>query len=547
MIRHKQKMEGKSSPGFTLMEVVLSLAIAGSIALVGVHAMKGWAQSEKAAATANYMKTVGSAIEDMFKGPRNFEVLYSLADINGGAVQIPVYTNNAMAPISVMYGIKAAAGASGTIPGSPALARVSAAMNPLKDTMTLVVARAGTPGERVLHAALVSTGRAPENIVRKAASLVGGGGGYVSAVPPANGTCVSACTQTIQSAFGEWQTDINVFAGTAWEGQVSAAPPSITDGAYLVVYRHISEDEVEGDYLYRTQIPGNADANRMYIPMDMAGSSIVGADNVFVGGDLTVRESLSAQGHANLAGDLGTSEMVVDGSVFAGTITVSRSFVSDPAKIDESELPVSGNFLVDGPVATVYAGADQTISGTVKIKDFFQDSAAGSISANSIALASLQNVKGSFEITGTSHIGNLVVKDTLSTDHLLTDSVTADTIEAIDTMIDRDLKIEGDLNTTDPVVIKNAAFDVTKSVVPTYKWTQMQSCDWVKVSFLKWEELCDKAKILDTANPGDVFTLYVGDLLPDGSEIVKIKKSSPNKGVYINRGGTEIRLGKFKP
>lgn len=544
MIRHKQNMEGKSSPGFTLMEVVLSLAVAGSIALVGVQAMKGWAQSEKAAITADYLKTVGSAIQEMFEGPRNFDVLYSLADINGGAVEIPVHTNNVTAPISVMYGIKAAAGASGTIPGSPALARASAAMNPLKDRMTLVVARAGTPGERVLHAALVSTGRAPENIVRKAASLVGGGGGYVSAVPPANGTCVSACTQTIQSAFGEWQADINVFAGTAWEGLVSAEPPSITDGAYLVVYRHISEDEVEGDYLYRTQIPGNADANRMYIPMDMAGSSIVGADNVFIGGDLTVTESLSAQGHANLAGDLGTSEMVVDGSVFAGTITVSRSFVSDPARLDESGLPVSGNFLVDGPVATVYAGADQTISGNVKIKDFFQDSTAGSISANSIALASLQNLEGSFEITGTSHIANLVVEDTLSTGHLLTDSVTADMIEAIDTNIDRDLKIEGNLNTTDPVVIKDAAFNVTKAVVPTYKWVDMDDCHQVPPPF--GPKFCDKAKILDTDDPAHPFWLHLGDLLPDGSEIIKIKKSNPNKGVYINRGGTEIILGKFE-
>lgn len=539
MTRQNQETKRGTSRGFTLMEVVLSLAIAGSIALVGVQSMKGWAQTEKAAATAAYMKTVEDAIKDMFNGPREFDVMYSLADVNGGAVQVPIYTSTVTDSMSVMYGITAAAGASGTIPGSPALARTSGAMNPLKDAMTLLVARTGTPGERALHVALVSLERAPENIVRKAASLVNGGG-YVSAVPPVSGTCVSACISTIQSAFGEWQVDTGVFAGTAWETKVSMSPPSTTDGAYLAVYRHISEDEVEGDYLYRTQIPGNPEANKMYTPMDMAGSSIVGADNVFVGGDLTVREALSAQGHMNLAGDLGAGEMVVDGSVYAGTLTVSRTFVSDP-KINEAALSVSGNFLVDGSVATVYAGIQTTLSGSVEIDDFFQDSDDSTITAHNISMSGLQNASGNFFVTGTSHLDNLVVTDTLAVGHLLTDSVSADLVEAVDTVIDRDLKIETDLNTTDPVVVQDVVFNISLPTVAVYKWTHMLDCDPVFFN----PRLCNTAKILDVADPGTVFTLDVGDLLPDGSEIVKIKRNSPNKGVYINRGGTEIILDKW--
>lgn len=536
-----------TSRGFTLLEVVLGLAVAGSVALVGVQAMKGWAESEKADATASYIEKINDATREMLGGPREFEVFYSLADNAGGTVEIPVYTNDPMEPASVMYGIQGTAGASGTVPGSPRLSRASADMNPLKSPMTLIVRRDGAPGKRELHLALVSGTRIPEVLTRKTASLIGGGSGYVSAVPPTEGACVTACERTIRSAFGEWQVDINTFAGTAWESNVTAEPPSPASGSYLVVYRHVSEDEAEGDYLYRAQIPGNPDANTMYTPVDMAGSSIVGADNVWVGGDLTVRETLSVQGHANIAGDFSTAELVVDGGVFGGTMSISRTFVSDPAKIDETALSTSGTFLVDGTIAAANTGVDNTTGGMVLVDDLFQDSDTGSISADSITMASLQNASGNFNVTGTSHIGNLEIEETLAVDRLITESLTADKVETIDTVIDRNLKIETDLNTSDPVAIENAAFSIVgPPVFPTYEWTSFVSdtCSWRTVDGVDalW---CDKATIVDIENPSDILDVTVGDILPDGEIILKIKKHNPGKGVYIDRGGTEILLDRY--
>jgi prepilin-type N-terminal cleavage/methylation domain-containing protein len=537
LVRHRILREH----GFTLLEVILGLAVAGSVALVGVQAMKGWAQSEKASATAAYVAKIRDATQDMLHGPRDFEVFYSLAENTGsGSVQIPIYADDPAEDISVMYGIKETAGANGTVPGSPSLSQVSAALNPLKTPMTLVVATDGVPGKRSLHLALVSTQRAPEDLVRKTAALIGGGGGYISAVPPTSGFCLTACERTLRSAFGDWEVALDAFVGTEWESDVTSAPPSLQQGAYLVVYRHITEDEIEGDYLYRSQIPGAPDVNTMHVPMDLAGNSVVGADNVYVAGNLTVRESLAVQGHTNLSGNFSTAELVVDGNVFGGTMEISRTFVSNPLKIDETALATSGTLLVDGTIATSYAGVDSTFGGMIKIEDYFQDSDDNYISANNISMAGLQNTKGEFIVKGTSHIANLKVKGKLAIEDLKTNSVKADYLEATDALINRHVDIAGDLSASDPIKLQNVVFDISKPP-PVYQrvWGSMDDCheDADEVSW------CNIAEVIDTEYPEDPITVHPGDILPDGlTKVLKIKEKGDDRGVYVEKDGIEKRL-----
>lgn len=527
----------KSERGFTLMEIILGLAVAGSVALVGVQTLKGWAQSEKAAATASYVRKLRDATQDMLHGPRDFEVFYSLADLSGGVVEIPVYTDDPDLSASVMYGIKESAGANGIIPGSPTLSKASASMNPLKVPMSLVVARDDTSGQRALHIALVSGERAPEELVRKAASLLGGESGYISAVPPTSGSCLSACERTLRGAFGDWQIDLDRFIGTTWESDVSSASPSVSDGAYLVSYRHITANEVEGDYLYRSQIPENPGLNTMHVPLDLANNSLVGADNVQLAGNLTVRESLFAQGHTNITGNLSTAELIVDGNVFGGTMEISRTFVSNPVKIETTALTTSGTLLVDGTLATGNAGIDYTMGGMVKVQDYFQDSEDNYISANSISMAGLQNAKGDFIVKGTSHIGNLKVKDTLAIEELKTQSLQADYLEATDALIQRHLDISGDLNTTESIQLENVVFNISKPP-PVYNRIggSMANCS-EDADEVWW---CNDAEVVDTEFPENPILVHPGDVLPDGlTVVVKIKRNGSDRGVYVRKGAAD--------
>lgn len=377
--------------GFTLLETLLAIGLSSILMAFLINTMQSWAEIEKASAAAAYMETMVDAVDDMTETYEYFDVLFKEAENAGGTLQIGVLDSEGFS-ISLESG--AWNGTRQVLPGSAQITPSYVNLSPFRRGFAIVVAanRSGSgANERTLEIALVSRTPVPEKQAREAAAKIGSSGGIISvrSVLPGSECLASGCARTLRGIYNDWKVDMATFAGTEWEANASANPPSLLDGAYVVYYRYYTAGESAGDYLYRIPIAGSPEANRMNIELDMAGNSILGADNVRVR-DVYLRDYAAVEGSVSVTGNFSAQDMTVRGDVQAGTIRMLKTYNADPRLLELHGGRITNTVTVDGTLIA----PDISVT-TLSVSDITaQDFTAANLTANQ------------FNHVGTLNVGN---------------------------------------------------------------------------------------------------------------------------------------------
>lgn len=202
---------------------------------------------------------------------------------------------------------------------------------------------------------------------------------------------------------------------SAFQGAFQGAPAPRALAAHLRLDRHA----VFGDQLWRIEVAGFPEINRMETDLDMAGHDITNAGdiatrtfavtdaldvggNLDVTGALVVGELVEIAGWGRFAGEVAAPFATVTGDVTAGTVTATGEVSADALDIDgtvsASTIATSGTLAVTG----------ETSVGTLTSTSV----AAGSVTADTVAATSIEalqvTVSGSME-SGSAGISDLTV------------------------------------------------------------------------------------------------------------------------------------------
>lgn len=390
--------------GFTLLETLLAVGLSAILTTFLVSAMQVWAESEKSEATKAYVESIANAVDDITENYEQFNAIFNHVELSGGVLQIGVLDSDGF-PDSLQSGIW-----NGSLQVSSGSSRITdsyATTNPVKQKFSVVIAaiRSGPSGdERSLEILIASDGPLQEKDARDAAARMGANGGIVSVETVSAATeCLSVgCNRTARGIFNDWKTDLSLYSGTAWEGTVSANPPSSLNGAYLVFHRYLMAQEVAGDYLYRVPVDGSPEVNQMHTDLDLSGNSLVGVDNVRVS-DLGVADYISARGSASIGGEFSTPQMVVNGTTRAGSIQIAKTHDTTDPRIDEYYGGrITNTVSVDGSVSASSASVSSLTAGSVN---------AGSLATPTLTAGSVSNNGSLSAVTLTADTVNSGISD----------------------------------------------------------------------------------------------------------------------------------------
>lgn len=237
------------------------------------------------------------------------------------------------------------------------------------------------------------------------AMLAGSGGGYVAAAAPG------------VARGGSWQMQTTAFRGVGCGG-VPALQGTVADGGHLVSSLfYDSAAQQAADFVYRNQIPGRPEANRMNTPLRFAAAAIV------TGGTPCLSE---AGNEAGLAIDGATRSLLTCGT--DGNWSLPPSWKS-PVSSHGALLALTDNQIGDVRMVTDLSRAF-TYSGY-----------------GWVALAVDQN--GNFDVPNISSAGQLLARQSVRSEgtihavgHLSTDQ---DLHVAQDAFIERDITVTRDM------------------------------------------------------------------------------------------------------
>lgn len=308
--------------GFTLLEALLTTAIITGIFVVIFEITHNYSERVLMRSTSNYMEKVAGSIENILQYPEFYELIYAEADAQ---------PNNIISSITPNDIINGNIGTL-TLPVTSRLNSSFLNSTPLKTGVSIMIR--ATPGDAI--EIIVATNELASNKrVRTAAEFSKLHGGFYS---EAGGN--------IKHAYNAWNFPIATFAGTPWYTTVTTAPtgiPSPANGAYLVNYRHISFDEIAGDYLYRTRFNGRQELNTLYSDLDMGGQNILGADNVDIAGSANLQSKAVVNGAVSV---------VSDANFIGGNLRTSGTMVTNSANINSTLGGSTGNFVVQDRLQT---------------------------------------------------------------------------------------------------------------------------------------------------------------------------------------------------
>ncbi len=247
--QHRIRSRRACQRGFTLMELVAFAAILSIVAIAAVPLVQNLQGAAESSAAGEQLRDVARASGQYIKA--HYAALQSIANPTTAA---------SIAPATLQ--------AEGFLPGA-GLYR-----NPWRQTYTLYVLQPSAGN--LLGVVLTQGGRSapagstrPEDIrfaevmVPGAARRAGATGGFVSA-----GNIAGAAAGRLYGAAGGWQLDI---------GGTNIGNPGPGHLAALVYF---AAGDLVDDALYRVAVPGNADANRMHVTLDMNGNNITNAGAV---------------------------------------------------------------------------------------------------------------------------------------------------------------------------------------------------------------------------------------------------------------------------
>lgn len=315
------KKNNQRQSGFTLLEALLTTAVLSGVFAIFIAIFNDYSDRVLMRSTSNYMEKLASSLETIVLHPTYFEAVYA----------------EAMAqPNQIIDGITPADILAGNI-GALALPNTSILNNAFKDTTPLRTGIAimirGT-GTNALEIILATDGLSDDKLVRTAASFSKLNGGFYRRV--ADG---------VEHSYNAWNFPIATLAGTAWHNTVTNAAniPSPANGSYLVNYRHITFDEVAGDYLYRVQVSGRPELNTLYGDLNMGGKNILGADNIDVAGNIDMQSKAIINGSVNVANNA---------NFIGGNFRTSGTLSTQNATINTTAGGTTGNFIVQNELET---------------------------------------------------------------------------------------------------------------------------------------------------------------------------------------------------
>lgn len=433
-------LSGKQA-GFTLFELMLSVALFGMIMMGIFQVMNDSMEKELARNTAKYMENITDAVEGTLKSDLNiFTAIYNHLASNplcagGDPICAQEYTvanfaNGFNVPISAF-----------PVPPSSKLGNNVRAVNPLHSNITIVMAIADDPNNpndiEAINILVAATQRAPIQKVLKSSSQAGPNGGVFDDMYPAFNAATGsgsvaigdALPNIVESAYGAWNIDIMDFRGTAWFNAVVAAPPSPDDGTYLVHRGYVNFQDTSGDYLYRVQQP-EPELHIMLSNLNLGGNNIIGADNINVQDEMTVSNQIIVEGDARLMNNLDVEgSLYVDGPLVMNNVTFDHE---DPALrvnitaadfLDSGGNPNTNRFTTLGDVSigtlSMNAGgdlsADRALLRSVVAQDIDATNPTLSVNALGNVTAGSVNATQFFADNGTT---NVTVNDQLNATQL---------------------------------------------------------------------------------------------------------------------------------
>ena len=382
---HKQK-------GFTLLELMLTVAVAATL-LLGLSAiLQELAKDEFAENTADYMIQVGEATEDMLRDYQNFDILYRLTEA--------LLSDSLEIPLSYVTEGNDFGGGDVILPSS-LISTGFSIRSPLRTDVTILLSVADDPlvpnDPRALNVLIMTEDERPDDRVVRVARRIGAQGGYYRDDP-------TAVVNSIQGAHGGWEVNFSDVSNTAWHSNVlGQGTLSIETGSYLTYYSYVNEEDVFGDYLYRIPQPGRPDLHVMNGTLNLGTYNILGVDNLYVSGNATVSNDIIVQGSAYIFGTMAMAgSLFVEERINAGSINVGDgNIATSETFFVQRDLLVDTAFSVDS-IQTTNAFFDSLSLSRLQAEDF--DVVSGAVDVTSDAGAS---------IGGLVNGGALNVSDTL--------------------------------------------------------------------------------------------------------------------------------------
>jgi cytoskeletal protein CcmA (bactofilin family) len=330
-----------------------------------------------------------------------------------------------------------------SLQASSLLSGDASAYNPLKTNLLIYALVADTASSRALDILIVAEDPVSTDRVRPTAELLGGQGGLYY------DDLLVAANDPIRGVYGIWSVNFVDMVGTSWHTDATAAGIS-TDQAYLAHYAYVNEEDVFGDYLYRTPQFTRPELHVMNSDLNMASNNLIGVDNINVAGDLSVTQDVIVQGSAYVGGVTDVNgNFAVDGRVRAQGFALGNTILTDGTRlaygVGRSELAVQNTLEIGQSMTTEQLqvqslttnefNAENLVSGTISMNGggLNVDSGAGMAVSNLINNADNPNtlqLNLQREIRGDT----LVIQDNPATGGVATFDHGAGSLATIDTL-----------------------------------------------------------------------------------------------------------------
>lgn len=318
--------------GFTLMELIAFTAILAIVTAAAVPLIRDLQGTTEGSIAGEQLRTVAQASGAYVKA--NYSALQA----------ITTATTAAAVPAATLQ-------ASGFLPNTGSY------VDPWHQSYTLYVLQPSANnllglvltvgGRTVPYGSTASEDiRFAETVVPSAARRAGAAGGFVSI-----GNIAGAVRGRIYGAAGGWQLDI------------SATNIPNPGAGHLAAIVYLASGQLVDDVLYRFSVPGNADANRMHVALDMNGNNINNVGSLNASGTITAG-SVSAPTvsattvtattvngstvNANAVNVAGSSGLVVNGRNVAAGLIGWSSLVQQL----QPQIPLPGSASVACPTAS---------------------------------------------------------------------------------------------------------------------------------------------------------------------------------------------------
>ena len=235
--------------GFAMMDVLAAITIFALLIPGMLTFMQMTTQSTEKKVAAEHMKRMGTAAKQ-YVVDNHASIVSSASGSSSVSISVSDLKSGGYLP----------SGHGGKNPWNQSYS--IHAFNPEDQDIHLVIVTQNGKGYSASHPDFAS------EVVPSAAAMIGSAGGYVP-----TGDISGETTSSVQGAFGGWNFDL------------SSTDVSNPGPGHLAYSKYIDQEQYGKDYLYRDEVPGHAELNRMTTELDMDGNTIQMGDGNVGGGN----------------------------------------------------------------------------------------------------------------------------------------------------------------------------------------------------------------------------------------------------------------------